>query len=174
MRDHEVFAEEQVREYMINACVQSARIAGYSDAVGVLRGVIMLALEPISMDDLVETTGYSKSTISSNMNLLETLGLVMRIVTPGDKKYRYLPVTDADTLRRAIMNRVKVEIHLLLQALEISEKTLVDANFPELEALQDRIVRMETFYRKAEQAIDLMERYDTDQLIALLKGSCND
>jgi len=35
---------------------------------------------------LVEETGYSKSTVSTNMGILERIGLVKRVVIPGDKE----------------------------------------------------------------------------------------
>ncbi|MDM7911848.1 MAG: hypothetical protein QUS09_02005, partial [Methanotrichaceae archaeon] len=65
-----------LRRHMIDACVQAANKKGCCDAVGVLRGTLFLETEPMSMDQLVEETGYGKSTVSSNMNLLESLGPV--------------------------------------------------------------------------------------------------
>jgi DNA-binding transcriptional regulator GbsR (MarR family) len=60
-----------VRRHIVNACIQWARIKGYSDSIGFLRGLAVSAKEPVSLDELVQETGYSKSTVSLNMNLLE-------------------------------------------------------------------------------------------------------
>ncbi|MGD0954856.1 MAG: hypothetical protein ABR985_21140 [Methanotrichaceae archaeon] len=65
---------ESAKRHIIDACVQSAKIKGYNDACGVLRGTLFLSEEPVSLDDLSKTTGYSKSTVCLNMNLLESLG----------------------------------------------------------------------------------------------------
>ncbi|HPS92131.1 MAG TPA: helix-turn-helix domain-containing protein, partial [Methanothrix sp.] len=61
--------------HMIDAFVKVANSCGCSDAVGVLRGTLFLADRPVSMDELVEKTGYSKSTVSANMSTLERQGL---------------------------------------------------------------------------------------------------
>jgi len=73
---------ESAKRHIIDACVQSAKIKGYNDACGVLRGTLFLSEEPLSLDDLSKTTGYSKSTVCLNMNLLENLGIAQRIVIP--------------------------------------------------------------------------------------------
>lgn len=91
---------EILKRYMVDACVRVANNCGLCDALGVLRGALFLAGTPVSMDELVEETGYSKSTVSANMSTLERLGLARRVVVPGDKRYYYLPITDPDSLDR--------------------------------------------------------------------------
>ena len=55
------------------------------------------------MDQLVEETGYSKSTVSSNMSTLERQGLAKRVIIQGDKRYHYIPVTDPDSLKKDLI-----------------------------------------------------------------------
>lgn len=160
--------EDIVKGYIIDACVQVANIKGYSDASGVLRGTLFLALEPLSMDDLVYETGYSKSTVSATMPLLENLGLVRRIVKPGDKRYHYVPVTNMDDLRSAMMTQVKKEVNLLLKALDLAERYLAEAGVEDTE-IRDRILSIRDFYYKAERVLDLMASYTTDELIENLE-----
>ena len=62
-----------IRRHIINACIQWARIKGYSDSAGYLRGLAISAKDPVTLDELVQDTGYSKSTVSLNMNQLENL-----------------------------------------------------------------------------------------------------
>jgi DNA-binding transcriptional regulator GbsR (MarR family) len=108
--------------YIVDACVKAANLKGCSDAVGVLRGTLFLADEPMSMDQLVEETGYSKSTVSSSMSLLETLGLARRVIVPGGKKYHYMAVTDNDSLKKALLSNVRNEILLIMAALDMMER----------------------------------------------------
>ena len=61
---------------MIDACVKGSNIRGRCDAVGALRGILFLTGVPLFMDELVEESGYSKSTVSTNMGILERIGLV--------------------------------------------------------------------------------------------------
>lgn len=153
---------------MIDACVQAANKKGCCDAVGVLRGTLFLETEPMSMDQLVEETGYSKSTVSSNMNLLETLGLARRVVIPGDKRYHYVLVTDPDSLRKAMLVHIKNEIQLILGALDKTEKEIKESG-RELEEITKRIESIRHFYRQTERLLSLLAKHTTDELVDILE-----
>lgn len=157
-----------LRRHIVDACIKAANNKGCCDAVGVLRGTLFLETDPMSMDRLVEETGYSKSTVSSNMSLLENLGLVRRVVTPGDKRYHYVPVTDPDSLKRAMLVNIKNEVQLILSALDQTEKDLKDRG-PQYEDIMERIESIRHFYRQIERLLDVIARYNTDELIALLE-----
>jgi DNA-binding transcriptional regulator GbsR (MarR family) len=157
-----------LRRHMIDACVKAANNKGCCDAVGVLRGTLFLETKPMSMDRLVEETGYSKSTVSSNMNLLETLGLARRVVIPGDKRYHYVLVTDPDSLRKAMLVHIKNEIQLILSALDKTEKDLKDSE-RELAEISKRIESIRHFYRQTERLLSLLARHTTDELVEILE-----
>lgn len=159
---------EPLKRYIVDACVKAANNKGWSDAVGVLRGTLFLETEPMSLDRLVEETGYSKSTASSNMSLLENLGLARRVVTPGDKRYHYSPVTDPDYLRKAMLINVKSEVQLILGALDLTEKDLKERK-PEPKTLTANIDSIKHSYRQIERLLDLVAKYTTDELIEILE-----
>jgi DNA-binding transcriptional regulator GbsR (MarR family) len=159
---------ETIGRYIVDACVKAANNKGYSDAVGVLRGTLFLATEPMSLDQLVEETGYSKSTVSSNMSLLENLGLARRVVTPGDKRYHYSPVTDPDYLRKAMLINVRSEVQLILGALDLTEKDLKEHNL-ESEGLMAKIDSIRHSYRQVEWLLNLVAKYTTNELIEILE-----
>ena len=80
--------------------------------MGILRGTLFLESEPMSLDMLAEKTGYSKTTVRSNMNYLENRGLVIRVVGPLGKQHRYKQpryslVNEADVMRPVIMSAAK-------------------------------------------------------------------
>ena len=110
----------------MNACIQWARIRGYSDSIGLLRGLTVLAKEPVSLDELVQETGYSKSTVSTNMNLLENLRLVKRVVIPRGKRHLYAPITDSETIRINMLDSIDKEMLLFIAALDKSENDILD------------------------------------------------
>ena len=72
MNDEEMLV---LKKPIIDACIKSAQKNGWSDAMGILRGTLFLESEPMSLDMLAEKTGYSKTTVRSNMNYLENLGM---------------------------------------------------------------------------------------------------
>ncbi|MGA9097701.1 MAG: MarR family transcriptional regulator [Methanotrichaceae archaeon] len=159
---------EALKRHIVNACVRAANAKGLSDASGVLRGTLFLALEPVSMDQLVEETGYSKSTVSANMSLLENLGVAKRIVIPGDKRYHYVPVTDTDCLRTVMLANLKVEIQLILDALDLTERDLKEHE-PDAQSLRERLSNIRHFYKQTLKLIDLMSMHTMDELIELLE-----
>ncbi|NJE27111.1 MarR family transcriptional regulator, partial [Thermococcus sp. MV5] len=52
-------------------------------------GVLFLAKEPMSLGEIAERTGYSLSHVSTALKAMESLGFVVRIKKPGDKKAYY-------------------------------------------------------------------------------------
>ena len=65
MKDEEIM---ELKRPLIEACIKSAQMAGWRDAMGLLRGILFLESEPVSLDALAERKGYSTTTIRSNMN----------------------------------------------------------------------------------------------------------
>lgn len=164
---------EEIKRFITDACVQVARMRGYSDALGVLRGILMLSETPLSLDDLVELTGYSKSTVSTNMGILEGIGVAKRVITPGEKRYRYISVTDTDMLRNAMMNHVKKEISTIMAALDRAERALSDSDSLEAGRIRKRIDGIRTFYSKTDRLLNLIQKYDVDRLIEILERSAD-
>ena len=162
-----------LRRHIVDACIKAASNTGLSDAVGVLRGTLFLADEPMSMDELVSETGYSKSTVSSNMSLLENLGLARRVVIPGDKRYHYSPVTDPDSLKKAMLINVRNEILLLMAALDRTEKD-IDSDDSSSRAILERIDSIRQYYIQTDRLLDLISKYTTEELIELLEKDGND
>jgi HTH-type transcriptional regulator, glycine betaine synthesis regulator len=154
--------------YMVDACVRVANSCGCSDAVGVLRGTLFLAEGPVSMDELVEETGYSKSTVSSNMSTLERRGLVRRVVIPGDKRYHYIPVTDPDSLKKEMIISMRSEMQVIMAAMNRTEEELRSCEHVSQAALE-RIDKARRFYMQMDKLLDLISRYNTEGLIDLLQ-----
>jgi DNA-binding transcriptional regulator GbsR (MarR family) len=153
---------------MVDACVKGANSCGCCDAVGVLRGTLFLADEPLSMDQLVEDTGYSKSTVSSNMSTLERLGMAKRVIIQGDKRYHYIPVTDPDSLKKDMIINKREEMQSIMVALDRTEKDL-RASENVSPATLERVERVRRFYRQTDKLLDLISRYNTEELIELLE-----
>jgi DNA-binding transcriptional regulator GbsR (MarR family) len=74
---------EAVREDVIESMERSAEVYGLSRSAGRVYGVLYFAEEPLSIADLVEETGYAKSTISNTTRTLGRLGLVHRRSSDG-------------------------------------------------------------------------------------------
>ncbi len=154
--------------YMVDACVKVANSYGCCDAVGVLRGTLFLADRPVSMDELVEETGYSKSTVSTNMSTLERMGLAKRVIIPGDKRYHYIPVTDPDSLKKEMIINMRQEMQGIIVAMNRTEVDL-RASESVSETALERIGKARRFYMQTDLLLDLISRYNTEELIVLLQ-----
>jgi len=157
-----------LKRYMVDACVKVANSYGWCDAVGVLRGTLFLADRPVSMDELVAETGYSKSTVSANMSMLERRGLAKRVVIPGDKRYFYIPVTDPDSLKMEMILNMRQEMQVIIVAMNRTEEDLRACEHVSEAALVG-IGKARRFYMQTDLLLDLMSRYNTEELIALLQ-----
>ncbi len=158
-----------LKRHMIEACVKGANNRGCCDAVGVLQGTLFLMDAPLSMDQLVEETGYSKSTVSTNMGILEKMGHVKRVVIPGDKRYHYIPVTDPDSLRRDLIVNIRQNLQFILIALDRTEADLKARDDPDPSALE-RIEEIRGYYRQTDRMLDLISKYNTEELIRRLEA----
>ena len=156
-----------LKKYLVDACIKVANSYGLCDAVGVLRGTLFLAEGPISMDELVEETGYSKSTVSANMSTLERHGLAKRVITPGDKRYYYIPVTEPDLLKKQMIANARQEMQIIIAAMNRTDEEL-KACVHKSQAALDRIEKARRFYQQMDLLLDLISRYNTEELIALL------
>ncbi len=160
-----------LKRYIVDACVKTANKKGWCDAVGVLRGTLFLAEEPMSMDQLVEDTGYSKSTVSTSMNLLEDMGFAKRVVIPGDKRYHFIPITDPDSLREAMLVNIRSEVQLVMVALDNTERDIRNSGTIS-ESILDKVANIRHFYRQTDKLLNIMSKYTTDELIDLLEDGC--
>jgi len=150
-------SNQDIRRHIVNACIQWARIKGYSDSLGVLRGLALLAKEPISLDELALETGYSKSTVSVNMRQLEELGLVRRIVVSGGKRHKYAPIIDIDTIRTSMLDAINEEIGVFHEALDRTEKDL-KASGAEAGYLLERVANLREFYEQGMKMVDVLRK----------------
>jgi HTH-type transcriptional regulator, glycine betaine synthesis regulator len=154
---------KDITKHIIDACIQWARIKGYRDSTGILRGLTVVAKEPISLDELVLETGYSKSTVSSNMNILENLRLVRRIVMPGDKRHLYAPLTDPKTIRSNMLDAIDKEIRLFIVALDRTESAILSGGV-EARFLLKRIVSLKQSYEQVKKIIDFLRNQSLNEI----------
>jgi len=154
-------SNRDIRRHIINACIQWARIKGYSDSAGFLRGLAISAKDPVSLDELVQDTGYSKSTVSLNMNQLENLGLVKRVVIPGDKRHLYAPITDPEIIKNNMLDAITKEMQLFCEALNRTESDIL-AGRDDAKYLLERIASLRQSYELGKKAIDFLRKQPLD------------
>jgi len=141
--------------------------------MGILRGTLFLESEPVSLDTLAENTGYSKTTVRSNMSYLENLGMARRVVGPVGKSHRYKQhryalETETEAMRPVVLSAAKVEVQSVLQALNLIEKNL-EGHIEEAEEMSTIILKTRQFYEEMDRILRLMDRYTLKELIEILE-----
>lgn len=170
VNDEEMLA---YKKPIIDACIKSAQKNGWSDAMGILRGTLFLESEPLSLDALAEKTGYSKTTVRSNMSYLENLGMARRVVGPVGKQnrykqHRYALETDTDAMRPVVLSAAKDEVHSVLQALNQIEKSL-EGHSLETEKISETMSKTRKFYEEMDRILQLMDQYTLKEIIDILE-----
>lgn len=161
---------EAAKRCMVDASIQVATKLGYSDAAGALRGVLMLADKPRSMDYLVEQTGYSKSTVSTNMAHLERMGIVRRVRLPGDKRYYYSTIISIDEGTK-VHNENFRQIMQIIAAGAAKAQEILEGGEEGDDArwLRSRLALVREECSKALTLADLLDRFTITELIDILK-----
>ena len=170
VNDEEMLA---LKKPIIDACIRTSQKNGWSDAMGILRGTLFLESEPMSLDALAEMTGYSKTTVRSNMSYLENLGLARRVVGPVGrqhryKQHRYALETDTEARRPVVLSAAKEEVHSVLQALNQIEKNL-EGHQMEAEEMSAIMQKTRQFYEEMDRILELMNQYTLKELIEILE-----
>jgi len=154
---------------MIDASVQISNLMGHSDAAGALMASLFIADRPLSMDELVEETGYSKSTTSVNMTHLEKQGIVRRSRRPGDKRNYYIITQNIDEIFNAENEKIKQIMQIQIAAIGEAERILESAEgSDEAERLCSLFRSMREECVKARRLIDLVSSFNIDELIEVL------
>ena len=126
---------------------------GLARTFGRLFGLLMVADEPLSLDDMVERLGVSKASVSTNARACEELGLARRVGVRGDRKDYYEIAPRA--FEHVTAKRV-VAIHSMAGLAAEGLQAVGD----EPSLARDRLTEMLDFYLfMGEQIEELLERW---------------
>lgn len=158
------------RERVIAAMERSAELYGLKRSYGRLYGTLFFADDPVSLDELVDDTGYAKSTVSTAMQQMEGLHLVHRRSIPGEGKKAFF---EAETdlwrvVQQFLKHEVKREIDIMTRALEDAEATLEASDHPQASEDLEKIRTLHTLYERSERVVDLLTSSSIERLAGLL------
>ncbi len=172
MNGEAIPAEEAARICMLVSSAQAAKIWGCSDAVGFLWGTLLLADGILSMDELVEKSDYSKSTVSTCMGILEDLGLVRRVIKPGDKRHYYVSIEGCEAVFKAHIENFKRSSQIFLSALDQAKEHLAKGRVSEnekAERLRHRLKSIKEDNVRLQKMMNLAGLFTVEELIKILE-----
>jgi DNA-binding transcriptional regulator GbsR (MarR family) len=166
--DDEVTA---AREEVIEAMARTAEVWGAKRSYGRLFGVLYFADEPLSLDALVDESGYAKSTVSTAMSTLERFHLVRRRSLPGEGKKAFF---EAETdlwyvLQQFFENEVSREIRIMSRALDSAAEQLENADSERAERDLEKVRKLQRIYDRSEQFLSLVTSQSVDRLAGVLE-----
>ena len=102
-----------------------ATTIGYSEIHGRVIAALLVSNKKLSLNELAKKTGYSLSTISLSLDLLEFLGMIKKIKKVGDRKlYVELQGSLTEGLKKAFTIRIQKSIKETLTKFEQHKKNL--------------------------------------------------
>lgn len=162
---------EAVREEVIESIERSVEVYGLSRSAGRVYGVLYFAADPLSIPELVEETGYAKSTISNVTRTLTRVGLVRRRSSGGGgRRVQFEAATDLwyvvqDVFQQYVAREMSTTRRTLDDALDRLERSGAGPGTVEY----DRIAALSETYEEVETLLDLAMDHSTGELIEAIE-----
>ena len=123
---------------------------GFSEVHGMIIGAVLVANRPLSLQDIAKRTGYSLSSISVSIDLLELVGVVRKIKNLGDRKiYVKLEGDLIESLKKAFMLKIQKEIFLTKAELGKYRSAAKDQNMKRtVEILEREVNRLQAYINR--------------------------
>jgi DNA-binding transcriptional regulator GbsR (MarR family) len=162
-----------IREEVIESIERSAEVYGLSRSAGRIYGVLYFADEPLSIPELVEKTGYAKSTISNATRKLTRIGMVHRRSSEGGgRRVRFTPETDLWFIVQDVFQQfVTREMSVTLRTLDRALDALEDLDGEAADRDRDRIVELSATYEQLQTLLTLVTDHRPEDLIRLIQDA---
>jgi DNA-binding transcriptional regulator GbsR (MarR family) len=157
---------EAARERVIEGFERSAEIYGLNRSYGRLYGILYFAHEPLSLDELVDESGFAKSTVSTAMKELERFHMVHRRSVAGEGKKAFFEAErDFWRIVQEFLNReMRREIDTMTRALDEAESAFEAAESERAAKDLERVRDLQRVYDRSEAFVNLVTRAPTDRL----------
>ncbi|MBU0952940.1 MAG: hypothetical protein KKA90_00770 [Nanoarchaeota archaeon] len=151
----------QVKRRILETFGEVANSIGYSPLHGQVIGVLLIKGEPVSLQKLASETGYSTSTLSLSLDLLEVLGVIKKIKKTGDRRlYIQLHGDLLGALKKAIMLRLEKSITSSLNEFKDCKERIARLSGEEKEKLVHSIDILEGHIKRLESYVDILSKME--------------
>ncbi len=100
-------AEQTFEEEFVDFLTEVFSGLGLDQLSSRLVGIIFLEPKEISMEELAERTGYSLSSLSNRLRMLESHHIIIRVKKPGTKKAYYYIEKDVYAIMRRKVQTIR-------------------------------------------------------------------
>ncbi|WP_336338346.1 GbsR/MarR family transcriptional regulator [Haloarcula brevis] len=155
------------RERVIESMEQSAEVYGLSRSAGRIYGVLYFADAPLSIPELVDETGYAKSTVSNVTRTLSRIGLVHRRSSDGGgRRVRFEAEREVWFILQDVFQQYLLrEVQTTLRTIRRAEKQLPG------DAREGALVRdLRETYEDLAEIVQLTSEYSAAELREALEA----
>jgi HTH-type transcriptional regulator, glycine betaine synthesis regulator len=150
---------------MVEACGRISQVFGFPRSLGQIYGLLYLAPEPLSLDDIAELLGISKGSASTGTRQLSAWGGIRQVWVMGERRDHYSAEPDLGNLLRSGYSEFlkprlassQKRFERLADSLdeELNNGTL---SREEYKLCSDRLRRFTTLHKKLEALAPLAEK----------------
>ena len=134
-----------------------ASTIGYSEIHGRIIAALMVSDGKLSLQELAEKTGYSISTLSLSLDLLELLGMIKKIKNVGDRKlYIELQGDLLEGLKKAFIIRIQKNISESLNNFNKYKESLEASNDKDKKKVINALSILEKEVKRLEKYINFL------------------
>ena len=161
---------EKTRERVIDSISQNMNLYGVSPSVGRLWGLLYFQNQPMTLDEMKNELGMSKTSMSTSVRLLMELNMVDKVWKKGNRKDLYVAEEDwyqtfidffSIKWRNSVTDNVNAieksirELGHLLESPEISEEMI-----SEIRSDIDKLHKALDYYDWLNRLVDTLESHE--------------
>lgn len=147
---------QEIKDSIYSAFSKTASAIGYDEVHGRIMAALVVNEGAMSLQELSEETGYSSSSISLSLDLLEVLGMIKKVKKQGDRKlYVKMDGDILEGLKQAILIQLQKNISETLGNFENYEEELEEMDSEDagkilegLKTLNKQTERLEKYVEK--------------------------
>ncbi len=138
-----------VNDSMLDGLGKLAEYFGYSKIMGQLYGALLLSPAPLSLDDLAAFLHKSKASVSTNLRILENMGIVREVWVRGSRRKFYEAETDfwrifINVLSSREMRDLEQAVQVLEQSVEQLSQAMPQMHVEDLKLAQFYVERIDS------------------------------
>ncbi len=150
---------KQIERDIYTTFAETASSIGYSGIHGRIIAALLVANKKLSLQELAKKTGYSTSTISISLDLLELLGMIKKVKKVGDRKlYIELHGDLLEGLKKAFLMRIQKSVAETLSRFEKYKKNLKKEKSEEGKRVLKVLNILEKEVKRIEKYVNLLSR----------------
>jgi len=150
---------EDIEKDIYSSFATLASTIGYSEIHGRTIAALMVSGEKLSLQELAKKTGYSISTLSLSLDLLEFFGMIKKIKNAGDRKlYVELHGDLLEGLKKAFVVRIQKSVTDSLNRFNKYKENLKVSKGKDKKRVMDALNILEKEIERLDKYINLLSK----------------